>query len=405
LAAGTNVNPDRLRWAYDPDNAQSVIHYLRTQGHPDRSDLTLGLLQAVTTCIMFPANRDPAVLRGQMRVVNSAAWDVAAANDPRLLRFAEPLLRTVRPIDSPFVGTLYRCQATLATKNNHHSLAFNRILRAAQAIRGAAEMTLETGDLERINYIEALQQVTLQKAGAEIRALETFLQSPRHETPVNREDERDFCSFAERLSVACVRSAVFAYICLTELEQDPLPATPQMGRVSTAAWRFNTRYQAARAAILRALILAATRRSIKGDIKPGEQMLAVAARFYQEAVAVAKGRQQVCLLTQIALTYALITGGRFLDPGRPPPDHVPAYMAMPLADDLFDLDGASAYLISEHFSPGPMINLTWRKADAAIRRQVPETIYAAWLHQWAPPFKESSRMRSAKSKSQTQARP
>jgi hypothetical protein len=404
LAAGSNVTTDRLRWVYDPENTQSVMHYLRTKGGHDRFKLTLGLLQAVTACIMYPANRDSAVLRGQMRVVNSAAWDVAAANDARLFRFTEPLLGTVRPIDSPFVGTLYRSQATLATKSNDHRLAFNRILAAGRAIRAAGDTTLETGDLERINYIEALQQVTLQKAGAEIRALETFLRSPRHKFAVSREDERDFCRFAEHLSAACVRSAVFAYICLANLEQDPLPATPQIGRVSTAAWRFNTRYQAARAAILRALILAALREPMSNSLKPGEEMMAVAARFYQEALAVAKGRQQICLLTQIALTYALITGGRFLNPGDSPPDNVPAYMVMPLADDLFDWESASAYLVNEHFSPGPMLNLTWRRADVAIRRQ-PEKIYAGWLHQWAVPFRESNRLRNVKSKPQRQAQP
>lgn len=390
LASGRSLGVGALRWAHDPANTQAVMHYLRSGDHPDRAKLTLGLLEALTTSISSPTSPDPAVLRTQMLVVNSAAWDVAAANDPKIFRFSKPLLHAVRPIDSPFVGTLYRCHATLATKTKQHQVAFNQIVRASHAIRAAGEVVTRIGEIERVNYVEALQQVTLQRAGAEIRALESFLVSPRHESSTSMTQVRELDRYADRLSVACTQDAHFAYRCLAELEQDPLPAAPQMGRVSTAAWRFNTRFQAARASILRGLVQMA-------EEKPGEAArsaptLDVAAEYYKEAIAVARTSAQICHLTQAALTYALITGGKYLDPGNSVSGRIPAHMARPWADDLFDLDAASAYLLSHKFNAGPMINLKWFRGLQMMRREGLKEVYWAWRRQWADAFSEFSQI-------------
>jgi len=379
LASDRPLRPGALGWVDDPTNTQSMMAYLRSADDPRRPALTLGFLTALTRSISSAARRDPSLLRGQMRVVNSAAWDVAAAGDTRLFRFSEPLLDAVRPTDSPFVATLYRCQATLATKSLQHIVAFNQILRAEHAIRDAREtIANDADDLCWVNYIEAFQQVLLQKAGAEIRALEALLTSPHHKTYVPQSEARELRKFAEDLSDACIQDSGLAYHYLAILEQEPLPATPQIGRVSTVAWRFNTRFQAARAAVLNALVLMATN-------KPPDIQLAIAAQYYREATAAAEATSQLCLLTQIALTYALITGGRFLAPANLVHTTLPPHLTTPWADDggLFDWETASRYLSHHRFSAGVMATLTWPAARIAMRRVEHPEVYPAWLAHWA----------------------
>jgi hypothetical protein len=379
LARDRPLRPGALRWIYDPANTQSMMAYLRSASHPQRTLLTQGLVTALITSITSSASRDPSILRSQMRVVNSAVWDIAATGDTGLFRFTEPLLLTVRPVESPFVGTLYRCHATLATKNLRHHVAFNQILRAEHATRDAGEqIAAEADDLERINYVEALQQVMLQKAGAEIRALEAFLISPRHRAYVTQREARELRRFAERLSTACMQDAGLAYSYLTTLEEDRLPETLQIGRVSTVGWRFNTRFQAARAAILKALINMATD-------KPSETELAMAALYYREASTAASTTSQICLLSQAALTYALLTGGRFLAPGDRLHSVLPPHLTTPWSSDghLFDLEAASMYLSDHRFTARVMATLSWPAARIAMRRVEPPEMYPAWLANWS----------------------
>ena len=189
---------------------------------------------------------------------------------------------------------------------------------------------------------------------------------------------RELRRFAERLSAACMQDAGLAYCYLTTLEKDRLPETLQMGRVSTVGWRFNTRFQAARAAILKALILMATD-------KPNETELAMAALYYREASTVASSASQICLLTQVALTYALLTGGRFLAPGDRLDNVLPPHITTPWSSDghLFDLETASMYLSDHQFTARVMATLSWPAARIAMRRVEPPEIYPAWQANWS----------------------
>jgi hypothetical protein len=369
----------------DPLSAHAIITALREgAGGAQRQDLTRKLVTGIVTQILDMEAPDPLWVEAQMRVLNSATWDLAANEEPTLPRIVAQTSSVVSPADSPFTATLYRCLATLATKRKDHDAALAFIMHADKTINASRPQPGQS-DVFRINTIESLQQVKLQMGGALVRALESLLTSPRH----LREPESSVVApRAISLAVWTRNELTEAYNALVHLERDGLPATPDPDRVSSPAWRFNARHQLIRAILLSALVTAATRTGLAID-----EDLEMALHVYREATTAATGTAHHCLLTQVALLYAFLTHGTIPRPD----DHAPAQLPTHLAHrhyaadglDYLDIEDASQYLYRNGYDAGVLATLRWPAALRALieppgNADSDRALYVGWRFRWDP---------------------
>jgi hypothetical protein len=378
----------RRLWLLDPQATYRVMTFLRATPLADRPQLTYKLAVGITELIKSPpaTGVDNVWIQDQMRVLNSATWDLASSNVPKLEEVLQDLLFAINPIVSPFAATLNRCFATVATKRNDHADALVYMQRALEQINNSKEVK-PSNDVYTLNLVESEQQVQLQLGGALVRALEGFLRSPRHLYSVNQGKAG---RFAGALADRTVEHLWIAYSRLMILEQE-LPDFPQPFRVSTVAWRFNTRYQLIRAMLLRYLVHSAWDRMGNTHARKDESRLALDTVhvIYREATEAATGQQQYALLTQLSLLYAFLTGGRFLAPSADAKEKLPDHLTHPqcvhAGEDWCDRDGASHYLDTNQIDAGVLANLRWRPAqDLLIHASSDPCEYIEWRLQWDP---------------------
>lgn len=390
----------------DPRLAHAVVTELRTGRYAKKADATHGLTHVITNALVDDRRDDYEWEQQLMRVVNSSMWDMVNSKDQFVPPLVDALQWKFKLPHSPFVATLSRCRATLATKRNSHLEADHHITEALRYVSAADTLASRNGlgvqapEFEA-NVLESLQQIVLQQAGARVRSLEDLLTTKRN--AAQRADRQKFSQMLLDIAWETERTYRRANQILEKIEvRHGLPQRPEPGRVSVASWRFNTRQQWIRSQLTLALVIRGNLKYRSALDRPPDdlreervqELLAGAATVYREATRITTTTPQMKTLTQAALLYAFLSGGDFLPPHEKAA--LPAHLARPMAKDdvtgdrpraLFHVEMASAYLAGganeRSYDAGVLASLTWADGIEAFY-VVDERLYHVWRLRWDP---------------------
>ncbi|MEU5870150.1 hypothetical protein AB0A73_01150 [Glycomyces sp. NPDC047369] len=308
---------------------------------------------------------------------------------------------------TPFVGTLYRCQALLESKRHRYGAA-KGLLDTGRGYLDRWSRSWSANETDAVGFAEADQQVWLAAGGTELRFLEFHLSypylgtarlSPERLTPLARQGRR------------ALETAAHGVGALERLTRDHgLPSVKRYDRASTVTWKIAAQIMFVRALLLQATVdavcldvyrAAGVRTADHEEMECSIRALIGAARIqYKMLTENRLTRGHLMNLTQLAMHYAFLDGMNFLKPGGNPANLaiLPPFLKRAV-EGKFDVNGATGFLISRRWNASILASITSPQIIATLGRrsippgQAPPSAETSPYRMWRRNYREEETLR------------
>jgi len=379
--ARTSSEYDVARLRLDPELLHHWASRLRSDFSERRAPRTQQLAERIGRTVRGGALGDGDLVD----LIDGAqllAFDMTNHSAHRTGELFLPVLGAARHADAPLAANIWRAIAIQHSKVHEYGHAQAMLHEAAAVLdRLAARPPRPGDDRTEINLLEASQQVYLQSTGLHARIVEMLLSDPaKRRLAAQSQSETEYVHLRTMAGHA-LKAGGHAYHLLKQVKLHfDLPQVQQQHRAATRNWEINTR-----AMHMRTLLLMGTLHAAEGE--PGLQrrdraeaerrmrsLVDAVPEVFHEATSFPAAANFGPELTRIAMHYALLSGMRLVPCGSGAvlPRHLTTPAVLRKEHDpgypVLDLDGATAYLISQRNDAGILGNIQYEPARLALVR-------------------------------------